>query len=372
MTMRLGADPEFELQTKQGNFRAASGFFSTDTRRQLGCDGCSNTAELRPAPGNSQFVTDEIKRLLADAKRIVSTEMRAFGGCGLNVSLGGHIHFSEVSNSATIRQMLDKFIAIPLRQVSRAEWRDNYGYGRLSSYRDQPWGWEYRAPCSWIIHPDITKGVLMTAEYIAKAQINNVVLNDFDQLYEFVGNISQDDMQTVKRFQHIVFSLIQNNRKIESMEIFHGWNFIQVTDTPVIQSKIIKFEFSSDFLMPEIHRELTYTRINMTRTLQTETLRVCGAVDVRANYEPAFFIPVRLRGAFPLYVQHTKVLTWDINSLGITKKLRETQSPAVIASMLNELRRYAKRNFYKVGIEDVCNIDREARATKRIIEGVTV
>ena len=372
MTMMLGADPEFEVQTKGGIFRNASGFFSTDTSEKLGCDGCSNTGELRPAPGDGKFVTNEIKGLLTRAFQRIGANNRLIGGCGVTVSLGGHIHLSDVARDSTILAMLDKFIAIPLRQVSNTRIRDNHGYGRLSEYRSQPWGWEYRAPCSWIIHPAIVKGVLLTAEYIAKAKTANRTLLEFDDLYNFVAETSQEDMLTVKRFQHIVYSLIQNNRKIESMEVFNGWGFMDNVATTVIQSKIFRFEFSSDYLMDQINRELDYTRINLSHILPVETIRICGASDIRANFEPAFFVPVRLRPVFPLYVQHTKVLTWDLDTIGITRKLREVYSPVKIASMLNELRRYAKRNYFKLSENNTCTIDREAITTKRIIEGVTV
>jgi hypothetical protein len=221
----LGADPEFEFHRGgyNGRFIAANSVIRTHMGA-LGTDGHSSTGELRPGPGDAETVFNNVKRLIARAQTVAASHggLSMFAGCGIHEPLGGHIHFGNVRETPDMVTTLGKLIATPLRRISNTENRG--GYGRLDDTRRQTHGWEYRAPCSWLSHPAVARGVLVIAQYVAYRQKNVMpALDTHEDLAAFVEGINHTHAADIRKFKRIVDSLYSRNMRLESVEVFQAW-----------------------------------------------------------------------------------------------------------------------------------------------------
>lgn len=175
----LGADPEFIMQSSEGELVLASKYFPRFG--WVGCDAIwhgSNRSdkplvELRPKPSTQprSLVVQMLQGMLYAAKKINDSSVRWLAG-GMpypGYPLGGHIHFSGVWLNFKLLRALDNYLALPLmlaedpRGVKR---RPRYGF--LGDFRLQfHGGFEYRTLPSWLISPTLTKGVVALAQLIA-------------------------------------------------------------------------------------------------------------------------------------------------------------------------------------------------------------
>lgn len=175
MPLRFGADPEFIFK-KDGLFYKADNIYGgrlLDTK--IGTDGHAQIAEFRPSPhADAISMCEEIRDLIRnvwerDAKsRGLSAHAGSAGGEGAYKPLCGHIHFNIKSKE--IKEKLLPYLNVPMimlmfledydENVIRRRQRDMEGnyYGRLSDMRDQPHGFEYRTPSSWLVSPAIARG----------------------------------------------------------------------------------------------------------------------------------------------------------------------------------------------------------------------
>lgn len=176
----LGADPEFALRKPDGGMALASDFLKVG-----GTVGCDTTryreelamnqhpvAELRPEPSEDP---DELffhvwealrlaKKKIGDAK----VEWLAGGMPYPGYPIGGHIHFSGVTPTFSLRRKLDAYLALPLvliEDIGCHQRRQRYGY--LGDVREKAYGFEYRTLPSWLVHPDVARGVLHLSRLVA-------------------------------------------------------------------------------------------------------------------------------------------------------------------------------------------------------------
>lgn len=212
----VGADPEFEVLNNSGAAIGASRYLSGGTSHSLGTDGDSSIGEIRPKPGSPERVFINIKNLLIQACKALPSNFDIRGGSGITYPIGGHIHFSGRSYSEDLLNKLEHFISVPLNSKSNNRFRLNHGYGGSRAVRNQPHGWEYRTPCSWLAHPDIAKGVLAIAWGLA--QLNDAQLDQLhthEQLYEVLGYRAE----FAKKF----YALLDTSQTIESIKVFRAW-----------------------------------------------------------------------------------------------------------------------------------------------------
>ncbi len=182
--VKMGADPEFMLaNAKNGRMVPASQFFPRE-----GSVGCDNiripsrqqrpVAELRPKPDYSPLqLFANLKQTLYSANALSPYKnikwlagSQPFSG----YSIGGHIHFSNVSLSNHVLRALDNYVGLPLflieNQISAVKRREKYGF--LADFRTKDYGgFEYRTPASWLVSPEIAKAVfclgkIVTSNYL--------------------------------------------------------------------------------------------------------------------------------------------------------------------------------------------------------------
>jgi len=176
--VKLGADPEFILiNTETGQMIPASRFLP-----RLGKVGCDSiripnrqqrpVGELRPEPSTSPLILAENirKTLLQGVKLLPYSNIQWVAGSQptSNYPIGGHIHFSNINCSSKLLRALDNYLAIPvfLMENSITSSLRRTKYGLLSDFRLKEHGFEYRTISSWLVSPEISKGVLCLAKLV--------------------------------------------------------------------------------------------------------------------------------------------------------------------------------------------------------------
>lgn len=175
----IGMDPEFLLvRMPEGRIVPASRYLSRIG--VAGCDAVSRrgrtlypVAELRPAPsGDPACLLKHLRQAFATAARRITDQTLIWQAGGMpqpGFPLGGHLHFSGVPLNGTLLRTLDNYLALPLALLedNRAARRRPH-YGNLGDFRRQSYGgFEYRTLPSFLVSPQLAKGVIGMAFLIA-------------------------------------------------------------------------------------------------------------------------------------------------------------------------------------------------------------
>ena len=223
----VGADPEFELLVNGDTLLPRR--VGVEGNGTLGTDGASNTGELRPSYNTSpEMVHATVKRLLRrlykkiNASPYSDVEVRA--GAGTRVPLGGHIHIGGAGRRPLdiLLKRMDELITTPLNARANAHYRNSYGYGGLSQYREQPHGWEYRSPCSWLAHPALTKGALTIAWWLAR--LSGKSLKEIDSKEAMIEMAKEPHRTAMKEFYEALEGIV----KLERVKVFQAWGIGEV------------------------------------------------------------------------------------------------------------------------------------------------
>lgn len=184
----IGADPEF-ICVNGGKVVQAGHFVTGDDR--FGMDGNGWTFEARPEPSPNPFVlTNNIRKIflqkLIQDNRFCGYEWLSgsYHPQGVHdvrdFPLGGHIHFGIKKSLIGYKescQILDSYVGLPtilLEDVNEGLARREDGdYGFASDFREQPYGFEYRTPSSWLSSPYVATGVLCLAKMVMYEVLNN-------------------------------------------------------------------------------------------------------------------------------------------------------------------------------------------------------
>jgi hypothetical protein len=180
---QLGADPEFALRrTGKLEYEMA---LASQYLKVSGTVGCDTTryreelamhqhpvAELRPEPSEDPdelfFRIREALQLAYDKINDPAIECLAGGMPFRGYPIGGHIHFSGLTPTFSLRRKLDAYLALPLVLIEDdgcLERRKRYGF--LGDVREKAYGFEYRSLPSWLVHPVVTRGVLHLSRLVA-------------------------------------------------------------------------------------------------------------------------------------------------------------------------------------------------------------
>lgn len=254
--VKLGADPEFMIiNNRTGKLVAASHFFPTQ-----GLVGCDNirlpnrqqrpVAELRPKPEKSplQLVTN-IRYALTRASSLAAYKnIKWVAGSQPvpNYSIGGHIHFSNVTLNTALLRALDNYLGLLVFMIEKphpaARRRKKYGF--LGDYREKEYGgFEYRTPGSWLMSQKIATAVICLAKIVASnyLQLQNNYLNlaeaqqafysgdrnyflkDFEIIWKDLAQCSLYE-KYVEEIDIIRWMIKNDIQWDEKMDIRKGWN----------------------------------------------------------------------------------------------------------------------------------------------------
>jgi hypothetical protein len=331
--IKLGADPEFEVSNSSGARLDASTIHGLAYSGELGRDGAAVVGEIRPPPGDPSEVVNNISRILDEANRVLRG-YDMYAGSGKRYPIGGHIHFSGIKVNTTLLRQLDNLITVPLNSISSNRIRSGSGYGQMSEYRSQPHGWEYRAPCSWISHPDIARGVMEISHKCAMAsmEVPAKLINTKEDLLAYAGTKEGNSQKVIAKFYAIIEKFTQNNVKLEEVEIFQAWK--KRTLVNQVASTEVKYEFNGDNGLPEVKSALEKVKVyklqKMARAAETMTLRIVGASREREPYEKVVYLPEMLREKIKSHkIMRIKIRSWSQTTVGLSSALREDLTSSV-------------------------------------------
>lgn len=205
MAVTIGCDPEFELKGAKNRVLRASRHISTGDmyHSEIGVDGAGDPVEFRPKPGTPAQVVRNIKNLV----RKFSEQYESFdlSPVGNTYALGGHVHVgigSAMTPDKELLGLLDKFVGEPTLNLSgkaRSE------YKRLSAYREQPWGFEYRSMPSCVFeNPLIAYSVMTVIKNLSEAYLSEETIKFHDTLtvqdYVTVGGLTEKQANYFMKF----------------------------------------------------------------------------------------------------------------------------------------------------------------------------
>lgn len=222
--MLVGCDPEFVyFDLKTNKFVPANSL--TEGGAALGCDGHSDTGEMRPtAKPTAKEVVSQIYTLFNEAEQYSTMKKVGIlaGHYKHKKTIGGHIHLSGFKiDMEHFWQILDSLF-IPLSDVTddltERQMRQSQGYGK--GYREQGQNYiEYRMPGSWLLSPDMAYLHLGLAECIAKEYESFRRTGD----YSIFESIKSNILPTKK--MNSILNFIENSNNFKDKELL-----LNVTD----------------------------------------------------------------------------------------------------------------------------------------------
>jgi len=147
----------------------------------VGCDGCSDTGELRPLEGDTPLEHHAHIRNLIHSIHLPAGYKLVAGTIQSGAQLGGHIHIgypdTERFDPADLANYLSYYCGIPLRRIERKNdtkyrGREDGLYGYYGSYDEKDYGMEWRMPASWLVSSQIAKAALCLAHVVANDYID--------------------------------------------------------------------------------------------------------------------------------------------------------------------------------------------------------
>lgn len=309
LDFKIGADPEFRFI----GINADELVRNTDA--EFGHDGCSSTAEIRPKASESPLTLVQNIKNIFQSGLIKHPKTAGYvwkaGSYVDGASIGGHIHFG-LGKKDLIKDMRDYRILASaldaslspivglLENVEEAQSRRRQ-YGKLGDYREQPWGFEYRPPASWIVTPAIATGVLCLAKSLMFDAVNYP--RRFQKLFPPLGETfmdrytkcdkayiydkCKDVFANVKRLRqyknfknqiNFLLDRIKYKQEWISKDLKLTWN-LTIPDV----KKIRKHRIDIDFLL----RYNTMDRLFNALIEEFSPIRASGADNLRLNTEDA-------------------------------------------------------------------------------------
>lgn len=178
----MGADPEFVF-VKNEEIHSASEFTSNGTGGEFGTDGCATIFEVRPEPAYNplQLVHNLHNVLFRKAQETSNYQNYLWqaGSFPLGKSLGGHIHFGMPKGQLDLRTTcgvlsdLAGSILCLIEDKKEGRLRHGGSYGGRLDMREQPHGFEWRTPSSWLTSPYVAAGILCLSKAIVHELLNN-------------------------------------------------------------------------------------------------------------------------------------------------------------------------------------------------------
>lgn len=360
MTVKIGADPEFEVMERNGNVVEAEyamhsvglhGLFKS----KIGLDGARTVGEFRPSFGDSRTVNRSLGRLIRSLDKKYQGRYQIKGGSGTRWSIGGHIHFSGVFPNKDLLDKLDKFISLPLRDISDHALRSRSSYGDLGQYRNQPHGWEYRSPCSWVSHPMIARGVLSVAYLLGIAAEKGELrrFSDKHQLIEYAKekNLYPSLAWYIEEYFNFIKDMAQKGEILEKIKVFAAWKKgirgerrgrrqRRVREvSPQVAQRSVRFSFlTSDYSLDNIERE--WVNRHGTSGRGDFCYQIVGARFNRTVLKVIFLPPSLYSEELAVRferISSVKIRSWERSDIGLSRELR-VENTQIIISVLEQLK----------------------------------
>jgi len=180
----IGADPELAfVDRRSGHIIDSLDWVDEDESLEFGSDGNGVTFELRPSASKNPFqivnnIHDILIRQVVEKPDFLKFKWVA-GSWHRGYPFGGHVHFGlsnrQISHESAV-SVLDDYVgmvSILLEKTTDARRRRNDGYGKMGDYREQDWGFEYRAMSSWLSSPYVSAAMLCLSKTVMYEMINN-------------------------------------------------------------------------------------------------------------------------------------------------------------------------------------------------------
>lgn len=191
-TVTVGCDPEFEYVSEGAATHAPSCFRGVGPNIEIGVDGAGSQVEIRPKP--SHLPAEVVSNMVTIMKRLATSYHGVhLSTRGNRYPLGGHIHVGvgrPWNPDGDLVFMLDYFlgkVSIDLSGTARQ------GYKRMSQYREQDWGFEYRTPpAALFAWPEFARLSLKICKVTTECYINGqtIILNPeptFEDYWNYCG-----------------------------------------------------------------------------------------------------------------------------------------------------------------------------------------
>jgi hypothetical protein len=182
----IGADPEFLALNSDNEIVTPQGYGGTNV--PLGADGGGDNFEIRPDPSyNPLEVVWNIRQCFLNkvAEKPKLLHCKWMSGSGVFIKnydeyngsssqdfypLGGHLHFGvKRLNARVTTLLLSQFLGpctVLIESAKEAKRRRSHYYGYANDFREQPYGFEYRTPSSWLSSPYVAAAVLCLAKVV--------------------------------------------------------------------------------------------------------------------------------------------------------------------------------------------------------------
>ena len=303
--LQIGADPEFEILTNDGNtLIPANTFFKTGGDQQVGCDGHSSTGELRPTPSRNPLgLLRNTKRLVRKVARLQGLsphKVKVCAGGGTRNHCGGHIHFNLATNPKKLCGVLFDLVGEATLTAQTSELRN--GMERIikkdgsDSFRGNDHGFEWRTPPSWLTSEEVARAILCTSYCVTKAY-------DLRQLH-----VSPDKRKVLRELplykfyrkeieDFISFFYDGKIKKLEGIDFRNTWNIPKLPRdfavTVVSSDQVLKDYFKPvpAKLKHPVHIRIdfghdTLDTFNLPLNLQEEVDRIGDEHYVTVNHHP--------------------------------------------------------------------------------------
>jgi len=255
---KLGSDPEFSfvkqdkrvnakellsLKIKEGQLKMSDnemGFKCAGG--EIGWDGCSATAELRPKPES------DVEKIVKNIRNILEETVKNVQGFELSTlsthaPVGGHIHFQipeDVANSQTKQQILHKKVSSFFLPIMMSENKINLrlrmgsgSYGALTDFKGDnrfakndntyDYTYEFRTP---------------SAEWLCTEKICKAT-------FAYLGTVYNEIVNNPKNFKKHMDVVYKNNEQAKSLHHLIITDYIGITESLFnrIKKAIKTFEF---------------------------------------------------------------------------------------------------------------------------------
>jgi hypothetical protein len=265
----LGADPEFELfdaRTNRFLHAANEGFDSTES--EIGCDGCSDTMELRQPPAETpEQAVENLRELFQE----MATSRYNLLARGDNLPVGCHVHVGigrRENSPEDLILVLDHLVGKPTIEMS-GEARG--AYERLSMWRTQPHGFEYRTPPSAITARPELYGLVMkivknSSEKYYSLTKRTEMSNDLNVALKDWGGLTEEE---VMKYHTLLDEVAENLHK----DVIAAW-----VDRPASVLKLA-LSFSDEWDAPM--KAMLMATLNDVKVTQDYTLHLFGLMQSR-------------------------------------------------------------------------------------------